>query len=72
MTDHTYQVDVTLTVQVTNPAAARSIAALSGSATGDERADVQAAIAAGLKELPQMVERYGFRVLAAKGRATGS
>ena len=59
-----YVITATITVQVTNPSAVRAIAAVSGAGvSGDERADLEAAVGAGLKELPGLVQRYGFQVV---------
>ena len=59
MTTHT--VHATFTVEVTNPSALAAIASLAGG-SGDERAQVEAAANAGLRELPSIVQRYGFRI----------
>lgn len=53
-----YKVNATITVEVTNPSVLSAI----GGAGGDERAQIQAAVNAGLKELPGVAQRYGFRV----------
>jgi hypothetical protein len=44
-----YKVNATLTVEVAN-------------STGDDSATIQAAVDAGLKELPGVAQRYGFRI----------
>jgi hypothetical protein len=55
-----YKVNATITVEVTNPAALSAIGAAGG---GDERAGIEAALRAGLKELPGGAQRYGFRIV---------
>lgn len=57
----THTVHATITVEITNPSALAAIAALSGG-SGDERAQVEAAVNSGLRELPGIAQRYGFRV----------
>lgn len=54
----THRITANLTVEVTNPS---TLAAIAGG--GDERAAVEAALEAGLKELPAIAQRYGFRIL---------
>jgi hypothetical protein len=53
----THTVNATITVDVSNPAA---LAAFGSS--GDESAQVQAAVDAGLKELTSIATRYGFTI----------
>ena len=60
MTTHTVQ--ATITVEITNPSALSSISSVTGG-TGDERAQIEAAVNAGLRELPPIAQRYGFRVV---------
>jgi hypothetical protein len=50
----------TITVEVTDPS---SVKALGGGA--DERAEVQSAVDAGLKELKGVAQRYGFTITEA-------
>ena len=54
----THTITATITVDITNPAMLKSI----GGGSGDEREQVQAAINAGLRELPSIAQRYGFRI----------
>ena len=64
MSDTSYEITAVITVKVTNPSAVHAIAAVSGAGvSGDERKDLESAVAAGLTELPKMVERYGFQIL---------
>jgi len=56
----THTVTVTLLVEVTN---SKVLAVIAGAqAGGDERAELQAAADAGLRELKSLVGRYGLRV----------
>lgn len=48
----THTVHATITVELTNTDEA------------DERAKVEAAVKAGLKELPSVAKRYGYRIVA--------
>ncbi len=59
-----YTVTATITFDITNPSALQAIAALGGSTGGDELAQVEAAVRSGLRELPRVAERYGFRISA--------
>ena len=68
MTTHTVQ--ATLTVEITNPSALAAIAAIAGGG-GDERAQVQAAVNAGLRELPSVAQRYGFRITGSSATVEG-
>jgi hypothetical protein len=52
-----YKVNATITVEVTNPSA---LTAFGG---GDERSGIESAVQAGLRELPGVAQRYGFRVI---------
>jgi len=63
MSENSYAITATITVRITNPAAVAAVAAMSGAGAGDERSQLQAAIAAGLKELPAIGQRYGFQVI---------
>ena len=56
----THTINATITVEVTNPT---TLQALGGS--GDEAAQVQGAVDAGLKELRSIAQRYGFRIVDA-------
>jgi len=56
MSSHT--ITATIVVDITNPSA---LNAISGG-SGDESAQVQAAINAGLRELPSIAQRYGFKI----------
>ena len=56
MTTHT--INATITVEITNLA---MLAALGGGSE-DERSQVDTAIHAGLRELPSIAQRYGFRI----------
>jgi hypothetical protein len=58
----THTISATITVEITNPSALAAVSAISGGTGGDERAQVQAAVNAGLRELPSIAQRYGFRV----------
>lgn len=57
-----YTVTATFTVHADSPAALQGIAALTGTSGGDERSQIEAAVKAGLKEVPGLVRRYGFTV----------
>jgi len=57
----TYTVNATLEVEITDPATLAAVAGLGGGG-GDERSQIQAALDAGLKELPGIGRRYGFAV----------
>jgi len=59
MTTHT--VSVILTVEVTNPAVVSMIPGVRA-AGGDEKAQLQAAVDAGLRELQSLGGRYGLKV----------
>jgi hypothetical protein len=63
MSESSYTITATITVRITNPTAVATIAALTGAGGGDERSQLEAAVAAGLKELPGIGQRYGFQVL---------
>ena len=54
----THTITATIVVDITNPAALNAV----GGSSGDERAQVQAAINAGLRELPSIAQRYGFKI----------
>ena len=62
MTSHT--VTATLTVEVANPAVLGMIPGVRA-AGADERAQLQAAVDAGLRELQSLGGRYGFKVTEA-------
>lgn len=62
----THTVNATLTVEITNATALSAI----GASGADERAAVQAAVQAGLKELPSVAQRYGFRILDSSATVT--
>ena len=57
----THTVNATITVEITNPAVLAAIPGVSAAA-GDERAQLQAAVDAGLRELTSLGGRYGFSV----------
>jgi len=59
MTTHT--VNVTLTVEVTNSAVLAVIPGVQA-ARGDEKAQLQAAVDSGLRELQSLGGRYGLKV----------
>ena len=59
MTTHT--VTATLTVEIADPRVLKSIPGVNA-AGDDERAQLQAAATAGLRELQSMGGRYGFRI----------
>ena len=54
-----YVVDATISVEVTDPASLPTAAAGN---VNDQRAQVQAAVDLGLKELASLAGRYGFKV----------
>jgi hypothetical protein len=54
-----YRVDASFSVDIANSAVA---SALGGGQTGDQRATVQAAADAGLRELESFARRYGFTI----------
>jgi len=54
-----YTVTATIDVEGSNP---RALAALAGGSGGDERSQIQAAVDAGLRELPRVAQRYGFQL----------
>lgn len=58
-----YTVTATLDVEISNPTA---LEALAGGGGGDERSQIQAAVDAGLRELPGVAQRYGFRISDAR------
>ena len=57
----THTVNVTLTVEVTNSAVLAVIPGVQA-ARGDERAQLQAAVDSGLRELQSLGGRYGLKV----------
>jgi len=65
-----YTVTATFTVRADSPAALQGIAALTGAAGGDERSQIEAAVNAGLTEVPGLVRRYGFTVTDASATVT--
>jgi hypothetical protein len=56
-----YDITARISVSVENAAALGSVAR----GSGDEKAQVQSAIDAGLQELSRIAGRYGFRVIEA-------
>ncbi|MEO6533810.1 MAG: hypothetical protein ABIO06_09585 [Pseudolysinimonas sp.] len=63
MSENSYTVTATITVRITNPTTVTAISAMTGGGSGDERSQLQAAMDAGLKELPGIGQRYGIQVL---------
>ena len=57
----THTVTATITVEITDPTVLAAIPGLHA-AGDDERAELQAAADAGLRELKSLVGRYGLRV----------
>jgi len=53
-----YEVTVTLNVDITNPSVVRGI----GGGSGDERQQVETAVNRGLKELGPIASNYGFQI----------
>lgn len=53
-----YEVTVVLTVSVSNPSIVKTL----GAGAADERAQVEAAVNLGLKELAPIASRYGFTI----------
>ena len=66
-----YTVTATFTVSPDSPEALSRVASLAGSSGGDERSQIEAAVNAGLKEVPGLVRRYGFTVTDASATVTG-
>lgn len=66
----TYVVTASITVRVENAEAVHQLAASAGVRGGDERAELEGAVAAGLAELPAVVGRYGFEIVASEGHVT--
>jgi hypothetical protein len=59
-----YTVTATITFEITNPSALQAVASVAGTTGGDERALVDAVVRRGLAELPNVADRYGFRISA--------
>jgi hypothetical protein len=64
MSDPTFTVTATITVRVSDAKAVHDLAVAAGATGSDERSELEGAVAAGLGELPALVERYGFEVLS--------
>ena len=61
----THTVTATITVEITDPTVLAAIPGLHA-AGDDERAQVEAAVSAGLNELKTIAGRYGFAVVDAE------
>jgi hypothetical protein len=68
----TFTVTATITVRVTDPKAVHDLARAAGVDGGDERAELEGAVAAGLQELPALVSRYGFEVTGSEAHVVAS
>ena len=64
--DATFTVTATIRVRIEDEQAVHDLAAAAGVRQGDERSELEGAVAAGLAELPALVTRYGFEVLASE------
>ncbi len=68
MADRSYQVSISLTVEVIDPGALDALAAIVGGVDdGDDPSlgDLRAAVGEGIARLPAISEQYGVRVVAA-------
>jgi hypothetical protein len=64
--DATFTVTATITVRVSDAKAVHDLAVAAGVEGGDERAELEGAVSAGLAELPALVTGYGFEILGSE------
>jgi hypothetical protein len=70
MSDEIFTVTASITVRVGDAQAVHDLAVAAGVHEGDERAELEGAVAAGLAELPALVTQYGFEVLGSEAHVT--
>jgi hypothetical protein len=70
MSDEIFTVTATITVRVADAQAVHDLATAAGVHEGDERSELEGAVAAGLAELPALVTQYGFDVLGSEAHVT--